>query len=401
MRIDIRDLERSLSQKPIVAKPQKPQDQQPTKPDRTVLVVDDDIEALAVFSAVLRQKFSVATAANEEGALSEYNKAEGGFGVVMIDLDLDKTEADTGLRVMSAIKKIRPSQKIILISGHERVARIAGEKGTDYIAKPVRTADLLMKVESVMRAGDKIEDHARRIALDRKHWPLGGMDQSLEPDAISLANSDAAMIHKANLGCAPENMPDNTMLCHIIAEPAIPAGQRTMLQELEQQMRNKDDMHEKLVRLEINDPDNLDEFMTKLEEVRQREEKFYKGKGYNVEFDVACHRQGLVNAIQDRYKVKVQDKHEFRVNALAFTRAEGTDAIQVEGIMLALRALRTNDIGKLLAAYKLITGKAMITDRTDANELARDMLFVMPAAIDINRIDTLNRLIKENIWQAA
>ena len=196
-------------------------------------------------------------------------------------------------------------------------------------------------------------------------------------------------------------MRDKTMLCHIIAEPAVPPGQRNMLHELGQEMKKEDDMREKIVSLKIQNPDDPDEFMAKLEEARQNEEKFYKDKGYDVEFDVACHRQDLVARIQDRYKVKVEDRYEIKVNALAFARAEGADAIQVEGIMLALRALRTNDIGRLLTAYKLITGQDISTSRTDINELVREMLFVMPAAIDINHIDTLNRLIKENIWQAA
>ena len=69
--------------------------------------------------------------------------------------------------------------------------------------------------------------------------------------------------------------------------------------------------------------------------------------------------------------------------------------------MLALRALRTRDILKLLAAYKSITGEDKFTTKTDIDELAKDLLFVMPAAVDLNHIDTLNRLMRESIWQAA
>jgi hypothetical protein len=90
------------------------------------------------------------------------------------------------------------------------------------------------------------------------------------------------------------------------------------------------------------------------------------------------------------------------MKALAFTKEGDGDIVQVEGIILALRALQTGSIDNLLKVYKFLTGRELSANTNDINELARMMLFILPTRkVDVNAIGTLNKIIEENIKTAA
>lgn len=198
---------------------------------------------------------------------------------------------------------------------------------------------------------------------------------------------EAGRIHAENLKYAPA-APDNTILCHIIADSILPVQQRNMLKTLEQRMRSEK-YGEKVVSLSVKDPNSPEEFMKELEIIRAREEARYQG--YKVQFDVACHNIGLVGKIQAK-----------GMQALAFSKKGEGDIIHVEGIILALRALQTGSINNLLNVYEILTGMGLAVGINDIDELARMILFILPARkLDVNAIGTLNGIIEDNIRTAA
>jgi hypothetical protein len=131
----------------------------------------------------------------------------------------------------------------------------------------------------------------------------------------------------------------------------------------------------------------------------KRVEDYYRAeyrdeyKNYTFMFDVACPNLDVVSKVQN----------ELKIPALAFARKEsGGDIVQVEGIVLALRALQTGSIDKLLRAYKIVTGDEAVSDTSDINELAKRLLFTLPVAkVGVDEIGKINRLIEDNIKQAA
>lgn len=161
-----------------------------------------------------------------------------------------------------------------------------------------------------------------------------------------------------------------------------------MLKTIEQEMRNEK-YDEKVVSLSAKDSNSQKEFMRELERTKAQEKARYPG--YKVQFDVTCPSKDLVSKIQG-----------LNMQALAFTKEGDGDIIQVEGIILALRALQTGSINNLLSVYKLLTGRELTVGITDINELAKMMPFILPVRkVDINAIGTLNRIIGENIETAA
>lgn len=212
-------------------------------------------------------------------------------------------------------------------------------------------------------------------------------DIAARPPDTGPVREESIKVHEENLRHVPD-IPEKTVLCHIVADSILPAAQRNMLKALEQDMRDEK-YGEKVVALPVDDGADPALFMSKLEEIKTREEARYKG--HKVQFDVACPRKDLVDLVQ-----------KSGVQALAFTREGDGDVIQVEGIILALRALRLGRPEDLINVYKLITGKDFTMSISDIDELARTMIFIMPVSrLDVNELGKINRLIQENIRTAA
>jgi hypothetical protein len=206
--------------------------------------------------------------------------------------------------------------------------------------------------------------------------------------AAKQVQAEADGIHKENLKHTPV-IADNTILCHIVADSILPETQRPALKKLEQDMRGKEYI-EKVVSLSIKDPNDPTAFMAKLNEIKAREEANCPA-GYKIQFDVACPNKDLVKSIQDK-----------GMQALAFEKEGEGDMVQFEGIILALRVLRTGSIEKLLGIYKFLSGKDLSAVTNDINELARAITFILPARrLDVNSISVFNNFIKENIKSAA
>ncbi|MDP2913252.1 MAG: hypothetical protein Q8N91_04520, partial [Candidatus Omnitrophota bacterium] len=95
------------------------------------------------------------------------------------------------------------------------------------------------------------------------------------------------------------------------------------------------------------------------------------------------------------------------IKALAFDPCDRGEfnVAQVEGIMLALRALRSNDINRLRAAFKSLAKRTLTQKEmtiTDIDEFARSMTFTLPAAKVLDtEVRRLTDIISKNIRTAA
>lgn len=218
---------------------------------------------------------------------------------------------------------------------------------------------------------------------------VSGSNKEIVIDTIPIAEvmAEAGKIHDKNLELTPA-IPDRTIICHIIAESILPVYQKYMLRKLEQEMR--DNKYSEKVAILPDGSANEKEFMDKLDKVKADVAAQYPG--CKVQFDVACPWGALVKSVQDT-----------GIKAIAFRRPpEDGDIIQLEGVILALRALAHGNADELINVYRLITGEEPKLATNDIDELARNLIFSLPVRkIDIEKITTINKLIEENIKNAA
>lgn len=197
-------------------------------------------------------------------------------------------------------------------------------------------------------------------------------------------------IHSENRGFTPA-IPEKTILCHIITDSILPEEQRNMLKvEVEQYLgKSKNGRYSEMI-FSLSDPRSEDpeEFMAELEKVKARVRA--RLPGHNIDFTVACPSNELVYNVQKR-----------GMRALAFSREEG-HIVQVEGIMLALRALYMGNVDKLIQVYRILTGKEMSDRPNNIEEFARAVIFILPARkVGIDDIKYINDLIASKIQSAA
>ncbi len=233
-----------------------------------------------------------------------------------------------------------------------------------------------------------------RTLSDSNRMYIPEVQSSAVPAAID--QDEAVRVHKENLAKYKPAIPEKTILCHIIADSILPYKQRSILQDLEKDMAGSNYI-EKVVQLKINDSSD---FIDELKKVMDAKRKKYEG--YNVQFDVACPSTEIVRKVLDS---------ALGVKALAFEPCKETEIaiIQVEGIILALRALNIDTIaGKietLREAFKFLTGKELpheLLDVTDINEFIKRIIFTLPVTkVDYNSIEKLNEIIRKNIEAAA
>lgn len=223
--------------------------------------------------------------------------------------------------------------------------------------------------------------------------PTPAQEKREDSPFFEAAKNESDRIHGKNLEYTPA-ISQKTILCHIVTDSILPESQRNTLKLLEKNMR-KGDYNEKIVSFSVDDPaDFIDELKALM--ARQREEY----KDYTVEFDVACPSTDVVRAVL---------KSDLGVKALAFEAqkdAEINATIQLESIMLALRAMHSGKIENLRQAFKIVTGADLPQEMgsiEDIDNFAISILFVLPASkvLDYNENRRLNDIIRKNIETAA
>jgi two-component system response regulator RegA len=114
----------------------------PKEPHRILLIDDDEVFTRVLARALAARGFETAVAHNAAQALAHLRAHESDSAV----LDL-KLGADNGLALIPELKALRPSLRILLLTGYASIATAveAIKRGADdYLAKPV-DADAVAK----------------------------------------------------------------------------------------------------------------------------------------------------------------------------------------------------------------------------------------------------------------
>ena len=116
-----------------------------------LLLVDDEVGYLEVLAKRLtRRGFEVTTASSGTEAIRALRQWE--FDLAVVDLKMEDMD---GIEVLKVFKKMDPSLRVIMLTGHgsERAAREGIAEGAfDYLIKPVGLEVLLRTLEAAMHS---------------------------------------------------------------------------------------------------------------------------------------------------------------------------------------------------------------------------------------------------------
>lgn len=132
---------------------------------KKILVADDDDDLRAtIVDALSTSGFSVDEAKNGDEAIDKVRSSQ--YDIAIVDLVMPK---QTGLEVLSEIKKISPWTKIIMVTAFATIdsAVEAMKKGaSDYIKKPFRLWELLSIVKRTIEE-KKFEEGTKKLKVDQ------------------------------------------------------------------------------------------------------------------------------------------------------------------------------------------------------------------------------------------
>ena len=152
----------------------------------TILLVDDEPSMLRYTKTVLEvNNYKVETAATGEEALERINR---GSAPNLILLDLAMPGMD-GLEVLETCKKIRPEQKVVMLScvnDTNKVVQAIKLGASDYVTKPFETAQLHGAVRRVLESESKAMARAANYTVKSPE-----VIEDLEDNLFFLAASPA------------------------------------------------------------------------------------------------------------------------------------------------------------------------------------------------------------------
>ncbi|RMG66356.1 MAG: PAS domain-containing sensor histidine kinase [Calditrichaeota bacterium] len=118
---------------------------------KAVLVVDDEYNIRSVISEVLEMNgLRVYTAANGQEALQIFKKHAEEIGLVILDMIMPVMD---GRRTFAEIRRIKPAQKIIIISGYahkEDLQDVLSAGALAFLSKPFQVKDILQRVKQAL-----------------------------------------------------------------------------------------------------------------------------------------------------------------------------------------------------------------------------------------------------------
>jgi two-component system cell cycle sensor histidine kinase/response regulator CckA len=124
------------------------------KESKTILVVDDNEQALALVKEALGTRgYTVLTANRGAGGLTILESKKGET-IELVIIDLVMPDVD-GAELASKILAQRPGMKILVMSGYADdvvVHGIVDSKNVDFLGKPFSIRDLFSRVSSLMTA---------------------------------------------------------------------------------------------------------------------------------------------------------------------------------------------------------------------------------------------------------
>ena len=119
-----------------------------------LLLVDDEIGYLEVLSKRLtRRGYKITTASSGTEAIRALRQWE--FDLAVVDLKMEDMD---GIEVLKVFKKMDPSLKVIMLTGHgsERAARDGITQGAyDYLIKPVGLKRLIETISAALASNTR------------------------------------------------------------------------------------------------------------------------------------------------------------------------------------------------------------------------------------------------------
>lgn len=123
-----------------------------TKESKTILVVDDNEQALALVKEALGTRGYTVLTANRGAAAVTILDSKKGEGIELVIIDLVMPDVD-GAELASKILAQRPDMKILVMSGYADdvvVHGIVESKNVDFLGKPFSIRDLFSRVNVLM-----------------------------------------------------------------------------------------------------------------------------------------------------------------------------------------------------------------------------------------------------------
>jgi two-component system, cell cycle sensor histidine kinase and response regulator CckA len=123
-----------------------------TKESKTILVVDDNEQALALVKEALGTRGYTVLTANRGAAAVTILDSKKGEAVELVIIDLVMPDVD-GAELASKILGQRPDMKILVMSGYADdvvVHGIVESKNVDFLGKPFSIRDLFSRVNVLM-----------------------------------------------------------------------------------------------------------------------------------------------------------------------------------------------------------------------------------------------------------
>ncbi len=131
---------------------------------KSILIVDDDTDVRESLSNILEKKgFKVDQA--ESGTVALKMASNSNYDLALLDYIMPEMD---GIDTLTALKKIRPAMKFIMITAFATIdnAVVAIKKGAnDYIAKPFQVDNLTLTINRVLEEA-KFEEEVRIADLD-------------------------------------------------------------------------------------------------------------------------------------------------------------------------------------------------------------------------------------------
>ncbi|HEY1592948.1 MAG TPA: response regulator transcription factor [Solirubrobacteraceae bacterium] len=156
----------------------------------TVLVVDDEPTIRDVVSRYLiRAGYDTIVAATGREALRR--AGEGRPDVVVLDLMLPDVD---GLEVMRRLRQLDRSRTaiVLLTARGEESDRVIGLRlgADDYVVKPFSPAELVARVEAMLRRLDPVPDHEPPLVFDGLEIDPSGRRVTLDAEPIELTQRE-------------------------------------------------------------------------------------------------------------------------------------------------------------------------------------------------------------------
>jgi len=132
-----------------------------------ILIIDDEKDMLALLHRIIGEETSHELTVESDPVTAMASFGEKPFDLVLTDLKMPRMD---GIRVMAAVKEIRPEVPVIIMTAFATIetAVEATRKGAfDYITKPFRRERILVTVDKALQwAAVLNENRTLRLALD-------------------------------------------------------------------------------------------------------------------------------------------------------------------------------------------------------------------------------------------